>query len=209
MSTAVISSDSHFVEPPDLWQKRLDKKLRDRAPRVVRGIDGRKGDFIVAEGLEPIPIAIFLGAGVKPDVYAQLIEQGYDACPKSVWEPSERVKDQDRDGVIAEVIYGSVGLKLFSLEDDELRFACCKAFNDWALEYCSEDRKRLIPLGMLTLEDIPAAVKELEKLGARTVDIGLPNQHLSVYYGLLVHLLFAPSSQYMVSWVMSCRHCLD
>lgn len=167
MSTSVISSDSHFVEPPDLWQKRLDKKLRDRAPRVVRGINGKKGDFIVAEGLEPIPIAIFLGAGVKPDVYAQLIEQGYDACPKSVWEPSERVKDQDRDGVIAEVIYGSVGLKLFSLADDELRFACCKAFNDWALEYCSEDPKRLIPLGMLTLEDIPLAVKELERVAAK------------------------------------------
>lgn len=167
MSTAVISSDSHFVEPPDLWQKRLDRKFRDRAPRVVRGIDGKKGDFILAEGVEPIPIAIFLGAGVKPEVYAQLIEQGYDACPKSVWEPAERVKDQDRDGVLAEVIYGSVGLRLLAMDDDELRFACCRAFNDWALEYCSENPKRLIPLGMLTLEDIPAAVNELKRVAAK------------------------------------------
>ncbi len=167
MSTAVISSDSHFVEPPDLWQKRLDKKLRDRAPRVVRGVDGKKGDFIIAEGVEPIPIAIFLGAGVKPEVYAQLIEQGYDACPKSVWDPAERVKDQDKDGVLAEVIYGSVGLRLFAMENDELRFACCRAFNDWALEYCSANPKRLIPLGMLSLEDIPAAVSELERVAAK------------------------------------------
>lgn len=167
MSTAVISSDSHFVEPPDLWQKRLDKKFRDRAPKVVRGLNGKKGDFIVAEGVEPIPIAIFLGAGVKPEVYAQLIEQGYDACPKSVWEPGERVKDQDQDGVIAEVIYGSVGLRLFAMTDDELRFACCRAFNDWALEYCSENPKRLIPLGMLSLEDIPAAVAELKRVAAK------------------------------------------
>lgn len=167
MQNPFISSDSHFIEPPDLWTTRLDKKFRDRAPRVIRGYNDMKGDFIVAEGLEPIPVAIFFGAGVAPDVYAQLIEQGYDACPKSVWEPAERIKDQALDGVIAEVIYASIGLKLFSLEDDLLRAACFAAYNDWALDYCSHDPKKLIPLGMLTLEDIPAAIAEMKRVAAK------------------------------------------
>ena len=31
----LISSNSHIVEPPDLRTERLDRRYRDRAPRVV------------------------------------------------------------------------------------------------------------------------------------------------------------------------------
>ena len=31
----LISADSHIVEPPDLWLKRIDRRYRDRAPRLV------------------------------------------------------------------------------------------------------------------------------------------------------------------------------
>ena len=30
----LLSSDSHIVEPADLWLTRMDKKWRDRAPRI-------------------------------------------------------------------------------------------------------------------------------------------------------------------------------
>ena len=60
-----------------------------------------------------------------------------------------------------------MGMPLFGLDDAELRFSCFKAFNDWATEYCSYDSKRLIPLGLITLEDIPSAVAELERVAAR------------------------------------------
>lgn len=36
----MISSDSHIMEPPDLWAERLDAKFRDRAPHVVREAGG-------------------------------------------------------------------------------------------------------------------------------------------------------------------------
>jgi uncharacterized protein len=36
MSTyRLISSDSHIIEPPDLWEQRIDRPFRDRAPRLV------------------------------------------------------------------------------------------------------------------------------------------------------------------------------
>ena len=28
----VISSDNHIVEPPDLWEKRMEPEFRDQAP---------------------------------------------------------------------------------------------------------------------------------------------------------------------------------
>ena len=30
----LLSSDSHIVEPADLWLTRMDKKWRDKAPRI-------------------------------------------------------------------------------------------------------------------------------------------------------------------------------
>src|SRR2546423_12874914 len=58
-------------------------------------------------------------------------------------------------------------MPLFGLDDAELRAALFRAFNDWATEYCGYDLKRLIPLGLITLEDIPAAVAELERIKRR------------------------------------------
>src|SRR5205085_437135 len=46
MLPLVLSSDSHVFEPPDLWQARIDRAFRDRAPRIER-ISG--GDYVVVE----------------------------------------------------------------------------------------------------------------------------------------------------------------
>ena len=43
----VISSDSHVVEPPDLWTTRTEPEYRDRAPYVVAKEDG---DWWYCEG---------------------------------------------------------------------------------------------------------------------------------------------------------------
>ncbi len=32
-----ISSDSHMIEPPYLWEKRIDPQFRARAPHLVHG----------------------------------------------------------------------------------------------------------------------------------------------------------------------------
>ncbi len=46
----VISADSHVQEPPELYSEWLDKKFRDRAPRVeVR--DG--AEYSVVDGKKP------------------------------------------------------------------------------------------------------------------------------------------------------------
>jgi predicted TIM-barrel fold metal-dependent hydrolase len=60
-----------------------------------------------------------------------------------------------------------MGMLLFGLDDAELRAACFRAFNDWAAEYCSYDPKRLIGLGVISLEDIPTAVVELERIAKK------------------------------------------
>ncbi len=163
----LISSDSHFVEPPNMWAERMDKKFRDRAPRTVKGLNGRAGEWFVCENIIPMSVAGFFGAGVPSPELLEHNKKGFDEAPKSVWDPAYRIADQDRDGVRAEVIYTSMGMPLFGLDDAELRYSCFRAFNDWATEYCSYDPKRLVPLGLITLEDIPLAVDELQRIAKR------------------------------------------
>jgi predicted TIM-barrel fold metal-dependent hydrolase len=165
----IISADSHFVEPPKMWAERLDRKFRDRAPHTVHGLNGKEGEFFVCENITPTPVAGFFGAGVKSEDVAAHNRKGFDSAPASVWDPAARLKDQDLDGVQAEVIYTSMGMPLYGLNDVELRAACFSAYNDWAVEYCSHAPKRLLPLGLITLENIDAAVKELTRIGKKGI----------------------------------------
>ncbi len=95
----LISADSHFVEPPTMWVERMDQRFRDRAPHTVKGLSGREGEFFVCENVTPMAVAGFFGAGVPSAELPEHNKRGFDAAPKSVWDPAFRLKDQDRDGV--------------------------------------------------------------------------------------------------------------
>src|SRR3954467_7635890 len=113
----IISADSHFVEPPNMWAERVDKKFRDRAPHTGRGLNGREGEFFVCENVQPIPVAGVFGAGVpSADLHAHP-KKGMEAAPARLRDPAARIKDQDLDGVQAEVIYTSMGMPLYGLDD--------------------------------------------------------------------------------------------
>src|SRR5262245_6297642 len=109
----IISADSHFVEPPSMWAERIDKQFRDRAPHTVRGLNGREGEFFVCENINPFPVAAFFGAGVPSEQLPEHNKKGFEAAPASVWDPAARIKDQDLDGVQAEVSYTRLGRPLY------------------------------------------------------------------------------------------------
>jgi predicted TIM-barrel fold metal-dependent hydrolase len=93
-----------------------------------------------------------------------------DVMP-ALHDPAERVKAQYADGLDAEVLYPSPGLwdSVKLLEDDELRFECTKAYNDWIGAFCSHAPERLIGIGKIPFGDVDAAVSELQ----RCADLGL------------------------------------
>ncbi len=120
----IISGDSHFVEPPNMWVERIDKKFHDRAPHTEKGYQGREGEFFVCENIVPVGVAGFFGSGKSAEELPAHSKRGFDAAPKSVWDPAERLKEQERDGVSAEILYTSMGMLLYGLDDAELRAAC-------------------------------------------------------------------------------------
>ena len=157
----LISADSHVMEPADFWEKRLDRKFRDRAPRVVARSDG-PGYIFTAPGINPFPVAGGFGTGRSGEDLKEHMKHGYEAARPSGWDPAERVKDQDVDGVEAEVLYTTLGMPLFALQDADLQRACFHAYNEWLGEFCAYNPKRLIGTGLVSLEDIDLGVKELE-----------------------------------------------
>jgi predicted TIM-barrel fold metal-dependent hydrolase len=154
MATQVLSADSHVLEPPDLWTTRMQAKFRDRAPHVVKDYNGKKGDFFVCEPLRPFNPFSLGCAGVKPEDQERLAEQGYDACRPGSWDPVERLKDMDRDGLGVEIFYCGYGMSMFSYPgDDEFQRDVHRAYNDWAAEYASYAPKRLIPIANISMTD--------------------------------------------------------
>jgi predicted TIM-barrel fold metal-dependent hydrolase len=160
----LISSDSHVSEPPDLWVERLDIKYRDRAPRLVLNPEGQEGAYFIYEGYPPRNLAIGLGAGRTPEELAAFLKTGTyaDARPGG-WDPAQRLPDMELDGVEAEVLYTTLGFRLFWLKDAGLQRACFHVYNDWLAAYCSYAPRRLKGLALISLYDPKAGAQELER----------------------------------------------
>jgi len=67
------------------------------------------------------------------------------------------------DGLSAEVLYPTLLLSLYALKDAGLQEACFRLYNDWLIEYCSVDRRRLVGVPAISVYDVGNAVKELER----------------------------------------------
>lgn len=78
-------------------------------------------------------------------------------------DPHARLTEMSMDGVSAEVLYPTFGLRLFGLDDAELQEACFRLYNDWLIEYCSVAPERLVGIPCLSAYNIEHAVQELER----------------------------------------------
>lgn len=162
----IISADSHMTEPADLWVERLDLRFRDRAPRVVR--DYKRDIYLfIAPGIVPFPIAAGFGAGKKDADLKAHLRRGYEGARPGGWDPSERLKDQDIDGISAEVLYPTHGMLLFGMVDAELQQACFRVYNAWIAEFVKHDRRRFHALAVIPLNDVIKGVAELEYANER------------------------------------------
>jgi predicted TIM-barrel fold metal-dependent hydrolase len=79
------------------------------------------------------------------------------------WDPAERLKEMATDGVSAEVLYPTLGLRLFGLDDAALQEACFRIYNDWLIEYCQIAPERLVGIGCISTYNVDHAIEELER----------------------------------------------
>ena len=178
-----ISADCHIdlpFLPPDLFTGSASAAMKERMPYVADGPDGpywtcKNGtSFGLACGVGPGGQKLVPGQNYRVDVMAAtgLYEDGKKGIRRPT-DPELRVKDMDRDGVQAEVIYGILGAAT-RLADHEAAAAMFRIYNDWLADFCRHHPDRLIGLACLPYGDIDAAVKELYRvatLGLRGVEL--------------------------------------
>jgi predicted TIM-barrel fold metal-dependent hydrolase len=79
------------------------------------------------------------------------------------YDPQARLEDMARDHVDAEVLYPSVAMRIFALEDRALVRACFRAYNDWIARFCKANPAIFKGIGMIDLDDIESAVGETHR----------------------------------------------
>jgi predicted TIM-barrel fold metal-dependent hydrolase len=170
----LVSADSHIAEPPDLWTRRIDREFRDRAPHLI---SDDSTDAYVIDGLIHHSMGLVATKPKYADPETRFSMQGrWVDVPEGAYDPLVRAAELDREGIEAELLYTTVGLTFFGLEDHEFRRACFRAFNDWLAEHCAGAPKRLFGVAMIATDDVDRGVAELE----RCVDKGLRGAMISI-----------------------------
>jgi predicted TIM-barrel fold metal-dependent hydrolase len=172
-----ISGDSHLEVPSRYWLPRLDAKYREDAPRLERLPDGTDAWFIKDEQVGQAQ-AFDLYGGKGRDVW-EPIRQTYDTTP-GTGPAEQRIKEQDIDGIDAEVLFPAqvAGMRMLRrVKDDDAYRAVVRAYNDWLAEdYCSVAPDRLIGVGIIPWTGVKDAIAEMEnckKKGLKIVVIGV------------------------------------
>jgi predicted TIM-barrel fold metal-dependent hydrolase len=185
----LISVDDHVVEPPDVFDRHLPARYKDRAPRHETKANGTEVWSFNGRSLPNIGLNAVVGRvpeeyGMEPTAYAQMRPGCYDA--------KARVEDMNANGVLAQLCFPSfpqfAGALFASTEDKDLGLALLRAYNDWHIdEWSGSHPGRFIPLSLPPIWDpklMADEVRRVAKKGCHTVSfsqdpsgLGQPSIH--------------------------------
>jgi predicted TIM-barrel fold metal-dependent hydrolase len=185
----LVSVDDHAIEPADVWTNRVPAKYGDAVPHVEerdfeQGVQlGRNAHGLhqvwMYEGEMYADIGLNAVAGKDPSEWDTEPARFEDMRP-GCFDPVERVKDMDIDGVQAQLCFPSfprfAGTRFLPAKDKELALLCVQAWNDWMLDdWCGAAPDRFVPFGILPLWDPTLARDEATRIiGKGCKAIGFP-----------------------------------
>ena len=156
----MVSTDSHANEPPDLWAKRLPEKYRERAPRVVTDENGVQWRYC---------------EGYRPDRIRIMSFEGEDWVRSQAGaDPEGRIRDNESDGIDAEIIFPNKGLAMWATPDPVFANAQCSVWNDWAWEQFGAWPEKMVPVAAVATGDLDGTLAEIErcaKLGYKALTL--------------------------------------
>jgi predicted TIM-barrel fold metal-dependent hydrolase len=159
----LLDADSHVSEPLKLWQERLPNKYRDSAPHMEPEYKGQPGAWwFIEKDRQPHNVILGFGANKSLDELRSLLNDfSYAGAHRGGWDPAQRLKDMDQDGVAGDVLYTTLGFRMFWIRDAGFQRACFQVYNDWLAEFCAYSPKRLKGLGLISLYDPKQAAADL------------------------------------------------
>jgi len=176
MRYELISADCHVDLcwlPTDLFTANASREMRDRMPYVTEGPHGpmwtttRGANLGVVNGMGSAGRVYVPGKIHRADRMAAtgLYDDGRRGI-RRLTDPHLRVKDQDRDGVQAEVLYGVLGASS-RLNDPEAAVEVMRIYNEWLADFCAAQPGRFGGLASIPNNPIEAAIAEVERVAKR------------------------------------------
>jgi predicted TIM-barrel fold metal-dependent hydrolase len=168
-----ISADCHVDLcwlPPDLFTSGASAAMKDRMPYVT---DGPKGPVWVTKKGANLGLVNGMGSAGREYVPGKiqrsdrmaatgLYEDGKRGI-RRVTDPELRLRDQERDGVQAEVLYGILGATR-RLNDPEAALELVRIYNEWLADFCDTHPDRYAGLACIPNAPVEAAVKEMRRV---------------------------------------------
>jgi predicted TIM-barrel fold metal-dependent hydrolase len=176
----VISTDDHIIEPAGVFDGRLPSTFADRTPTLEHTDEGA---FWVIPGLgRNIEMSgLSTAAGQKVEEFSPK-SKAFDQMRPGCYDPNERLKDMDIDGVDAQVCFptlpGLAGATFIDeIADRDYALALTRAYNDWLAEvWCGADPARLIGAALLPLWDLEESGREVRRVAERGIKcVSLPS----------------------------------
>ena len=168
-----VDGDGHVLEPPDLWERYLEPRYRDRALRIRADEDGLEYVEIDGRPSKLVRKGMPAGLGAMDRVGGFIYEREptgsayVDNAPLGSMDPQERLERLDLENLERAFLYPTLGvLWVAECEDEDLTQAYARAYNRWIVDFCADSGERLIPIAQLSLGDPKAAEAEVRRAAA-------------------------------------------
>ena len=173
-----ISADCHLDMlwlPPELFTSNASSKLRDLMPYVAENSDGVKrwtdnngAEYGLCGGVGATGTPWVPGKQLRADKMAEagLYSDYFEKGLRRPGDPHLRVKDMDRDGVDAEVIYGILAA-CAKMKDPEAADEMLRIYNDFLHDFTGHYPDRMIGLACLPYNNIEGAAREVRRVAKK------------------------------------------
>jgi predicted TIM-barrel fold metal-dependent hydrolase len=157
--TFVFSADGHIVEPDALLTEGLPASLR----RHGIWSEVRDGYLFTMVGDK---------VGMKKPLNKPPMIMGKDGEPfgrahrKGNREVPGRLEDMALDGIDAEIVFPSLGLMAYRIENAEAELATAQVYNDWHHGMFKDHAATFVRCGILPVRNFDYCIQEMKRLAA-------------------------------------------
>jgi uncharacterized protein len=114
-------------------------------------------------------------ADLRPFIEEPYCRRQGSLLPKDKWDSSmygklgmnitdvpTRLRDMDKEGIEVSVLFPTSGFAVTQMAEKDYAAAFCRGYNNWIASVCKES-PRLKGIGLVTFQDVPAAVAEVNR----------------------------------------------
>lgn len=158
----VMDSDMHVMEPPDLWQRYIDRAFAGRAPV---GLTREFRDLGVQVDGKILPIPRRPDNPALAKYRQQTFREKYSDVGERNFDGISQVWAMDKEGIDVALLFPTRGLFVLGIDglDPDFAAAIARAYNDWLYDFAKAAPDRMYGVAMVAPHNISAAVEETRR----------------------------------------------